>query len=308
MDSIPLQGTERNMKELREPVRHGTALFPAALYEITSPVFTEERIWCHWHEEMEFLVVTRGNATLRIFDRSYPLKEKDIAIIPPGSLHSAVQKTGQPFSFFALVFSLSFLDSLADDAIHQKYLSPFFENRLAFPEYFAPGQAWQQQILMLLFSLRDLLRERKNGFELLVKARLYEIWHLLNAHCKTSAPLTEHTTVAKTSLIKPILSFLQENYDRPLSLKELSETFHMSEGHFCRFFRAMTGTSVTEYLNHYRISVSTQLLFRNDCSIGEIAGMTGFNNISYFNKIFRRYMHMTPSQFRRRKQDAIIKD
>ena len=73
----------------------------------------------------------------------------------------------------------------------------------------------------------------------------------------------------------------------------------MSEGHLCRLFRSVTGMTLTDYLNLYRISVSADLLIQNRYSIIEVAGMTGFNNISYFNKIFRRYMHMTPTQFRR---------
>ena len=56
--------------------------------------------------------------------------------------------------------------------------------------------------------------------------------------------------------------------------------------------------TLTDYLNLYRISVSADLLIQNRYR-HEVAGMTGFNNISYFNKIFRRYMHMTPTQFRR---------
>ncbi|MBO5485859.1 MAG: helix-turn-helix domain-containing protein, partial [Eubacterium sp.] len=58
-----------------------------------------------------------------------------------------------------------------------------------------------------------------------------------------------------------------------------------------------------EYSNYYRISKSLMLLKETEKDIGEIAGMTGFNNISYYNKIFKKYMHMTPSQFRQALQE-----
>lgn len=61
----------------------------------------------------------------------------------------------------------------------------------------------------------------------------------------------------------------------------------------------MTQKSVVEYLNYYRISVSVELLNMGEHDIGQIAGMTGFNNISYFNRMFRRFMRMTPSGYRK---------
>ena len=54
-----------------------------------------------------------------------------------------------------------------------------------------------------------------------------------------------------------------------------------------------------EYLNYFRISKSTELLWETDREISQIALQTGFNNISYFNRTFQRFMHMTPREFRR---------
>ena len=57
--------------------------------------------------------------------------------------------------------------------------------------------------------------------------------------------------------------------------------------------------TIVEYLNYYRISMSISWLRDTDREIGEIAGLTGFCNISYFNRVFRSYMHMTPTEYRR---------
>lgn len=283
----------------REPVAHGTALFPLAMYEITSYTWMEERIWCHWHEEMEILVVTRGQAQMHIADRTYTISEGNIVIVPPNCIHSATEAEGEPFCFFALVFSLSFLDSSRSDTLRQSYLSPFLEGELIFPEILSGQAAWQQEVRSRLWDIRDLFLSKKPGFELLVKSRLYEIWFHLSQHPTSSPDAAAPAARQRMNQIRPILSYLNEHYNRPITLQELSETFHMSQGYLCRFFHSMTKMSVTEYLNHYRISVSTELLSDSDLEIGEIAGLTGFNNISYFNKIFRRYMHTTPSEFRK---------
>ncbi|WP_083461380.1 helix-turn-helix domain-containing protein [Cellulosilyticum ruminicola] len=79
----------------------------------------------------------------------------------------------------------------------------------------------------------------------------------------------------------------------------MAYAFHISQGQLCRFFKGMTQMSVIEYLNYYRISKSIQLLDSTDKQISEIALDVGFNNISYYNKIFKYYIHMTPMVYRK---------
>ena len=61
----------------------------------------------------------------------------------------------------------------------------------------------------------------------------------------------------------------------------------------------MTNMSPFDYLNYFRVSKSARLLRETDLSISTVAGQTGFNNISYYNRTFRRYMHITPGEYRR---------
>lgn len=72
-------------------------------------------------------------------------------------------------------------------------------------------------------------------------------------------------------LIKQILQYIQENYEKNVTLGELAEVFHMSEGQFCRFFKSQVGMTAIEYLNYYRIGVSCDRLRESDTPISEIA-------------------------------------
>ncbi|NLL77186.1 MAG: helix-turn-helix transcriptional regulator [Clostridiales bacterium] len=103
----------------------------------------------------------------------------------------------------------------------------------------------------------------------------------------------------RVTRIKSILEYIHINYSREIVLSVLANTFSMGKGHFCRFFKSMVKMFVVDYVNSYRINVSTSLLTKTDKEVGEIACMVGFNNISYFNKIFRKHMHCTPTEFRR---------
>ena len=101
-------------------------------------------------------------------------------------------------------------------------------------------------------------------------------------------------------MIKQILQYIQENYARNLTLCGLAAYFHMSEGQFCRFFKSQIGMTAIEYLNYYRIGVACDMLKDGILSISEIATECGYNNISYFNRTFRRYMNCTPGEYQKR--------
>ena len=92
--------------------------------------------------------------------------------------------------------------------------------------------------------------------------------------------------------------YLQEQYTETISLSEMADHFHVSKGHLCRFFKEMTNTTPMNYLNYYRINKSARLLRDTALEISDIAVQTGFNNISYYNRTFRKYMHMTPGDYR----------
>lgn len=82
------------------------------------------------------------------------------------------------------------------------------------------------------------------------------------------------------------MQYLHIHYRDNISIKEIGREFHLSEGHLCRLFKEITGRSIVDYLNEYRIRKSVWFLRESSRDIGEIAGLAGFNNISYFKKNF----------------------
>ncbi len=284
---------------LRERVAHGTALFPLMVHEVQTDERFLERVSCHWHEEMELLVVIKGEAEVHIDNRSYAVKNGSVVFIPSNCLHSMTGKDGIPFSFFAIVFDAAFLDSFVTDTVQKRYIDTVKQGEILFTEAFFPVQGWEKKVSELLFEIRGLFEVKSEAYELLIKARLYEIWYLFYLHADHKKEKTEKREDCRVVMTKSVIRYLEEHYAEHITLTELAETYHLSAGHLCRMFRAVTKMSVVEYLNRYRISRSTELLESTDSDIGRIAGMVGFNNISYYNKIFMRYMHMTPGNFRK---------
>ena len=89
-----------------------------------------------------------------------------------------------------------------------------------------------------------------------------------------------------------------------ISIDEISAVSGFSTSHFMRFFKSAMGTSFTSYLSSYRLSMAARLLMLTNDSILDIALSCGYENLSYFNRLFRRKFGVTPGQYRGEKEGA----
>jgi AraC-like DNA-binding protein len=99
--------------------------------------------------------------------------------------------------------------------------------------------------------------------------------------------------------IEAIHNYLMKNYREEVNLAGLAELVSMAEGSLCRFFRMETGVTVFEYLNRLKVDFACKLLMDAELSITDVSLDSGFNNLSHFNKQFRKHAGMTPMEYRR---------
>lgn len=97
-----------------------------------------------------------------------------------------------------------------------------------------------------------------------------------------------------------IHQYLMNNYREEIDLKGLAALVNMAEGSLCRFFRTTMGLTVFEYLNKIRVEFGCKLLMDPDLGILEVCLDSGFNNLSHFNKQFKKITGVTPSEYRKR--------
>ncbi|WP_194766861.1 AraC family transcriptional regulator [Tamlana sp. I1] len=98
--------------------------------------------------------------------------------------------------------------------------------------------------------------------------------------------------------IKKIYEYVQENYDKKITLPEAAELVNMSQVSFNRFMKKRTGKTFVDYVNDVRIGYAAIKLIEKDVSISEIAFHCGFNNIANFNRVFKKAKKCTPSQYK----------
>jgi AraC-like DNA-binding protein len=99
--------------------------------------------------------------------------------------------------------------------------------------------------------------------------------------------------------IETIHEYLMSNYREEVNLKRLAELVNMAEGSLCRFFKENMGITLFEYLNKIKTDFACKLLMDPDLSILEVCLDSGFNNLSHFNKQFRKSLGVTPSSYRK---------
>ena len=134
----------------------------------------------------------------------------------------------------------------------------------------------------------------------------YEIMDLIGKSTSFAYLASEQYVKTKfetnNSRINKIHEFLMKNYQDNVDLEEVAEVAHMAPASVCRFFKSSTGLTVFEYLNKIKIDYSCKLLLNTDLSIVDISYDCGFNNLSHFNKQFRKFLGQTPSQFRKHRE------
>lgn len=122
----------------------------------------------------------------------------------------------------------------------------------------------------------------------------------LISHCKemhiVGKPIVENK---KEKKLQEIYLFILSNFQRDITLDEISKSAGMQKSSFCVFFKKMTGKSFFTYLTEFRIESSCQMLLKTKLSVAEICIASGFNDIPYYNRVFKKSKNTTPTQYRK---------
>ncbi|MBO0482933.1 response regulator transcription factor [Candidatus Enterococcus courvalinii] len=97
--------------------------------------------------------------------------------------------------------------------------------------------------------------------------------------------------------IKQVLQILHENYREPLTLKEVSESLHLNVMYLGQLFKKETKKSFSTYLNHLRMEQAKWLLLHSEQNINEISNEIGYNNTTYFSKLFKKIVGQSPKEY-----------
>lgn len=275
--------------DYKEQKQHGTFDFPIAFYHVT-PEHPRYNMPYHWHTECEIIRILEGKFSLIINDKKILATKGDIVFIHDGMFHG-----GTPIDciYECIVFDIKILlkqnlscTKQIQDIINQKkIIGPLISTNI-------------ESLKPCCETLFESMRFMKTGYEFLTQGSLYHLIGLIiRFNLYKIKNKTTKKTQEKTLHFKNVLSLIESEYQSPLTLEDLSKAAGMAPKYFCRFFSEMTNKTPIEYLNYYRIESACEQLITTDYSITEVALNCGFNDVSYFIKMFKKHRGITPKQY-----------
>ena len=154
---------------------------------------------------------------------------------------------------------------------------------------------WTGEILDRLVALFE-TRESRN-IELAIVSALFETFYTISMNVEMQTQVPRADTI-KVETFRSMITFIQENYKEKISLEDIAESGNVGKTLCAKLFKKYSSRTPGEYLIHYRIQKSVELLTETDMSITEISYSTGFTSSSHFTKTFREVMGCTPHKYR----------
>lgn len=292
-------------EDLRELKDHGDFEYPVGVYEINLKTMHMEMVRWHWHEEIEFVFVNDGGGEFSVSDDAYILTKGQGVLINQGVLHSFhIAKGYENCIYTSIVFHPSFLFSYGQAKMCSFYLHPIISNSSLTSLLLTGESDFERSILSLMEQIILVNRTQQYCYELYTKDYLIRIWILLlEQRSRESSPVTT-PKITKISMdearAKEAIRYIEENYANQITLDDIAASIHVSKSECCRCIRRSMKMTPFEYLMKYRIFVAAGMLCTDDSneSIATLASRVGFNSSSYFNKLFRKYLKCTPTQYK----------
>lgn len=285
---------EKNQKELKE---HGNYGFPVCVSEESITLYEGSSFLWHWHPEIEFTIILNGKMEYCINEQQHILNTGDGLFGNANTLHSGYMLDHNSCDYISITFHPRFIYGYENSLLQTKYVDFILRNAEWSSLKLAPAIDWQQEIIKDLQHMYALAKRPSDDFELTFHLILSRIWKRLYRYY-SALPTTSVKNGDQWHRLKHILSFIQEHYMEPVTLDDIASSINICKSECCRFFKKHMNMTLFDYLLFFRVQQSLPLLLHGD-SIVSIAGRSGFSDPCYYGKIFKRYMHCSPTQYRR---------
>jgi AraC-like DNA-binding protein len=247
----------------------------------------------HYHPEYELTYIIHGNGKRLVGDSYENFQSGDLVLSGPSLPHTWVsdQKGKQSCRAIVIQFTTDFAAQLLSFT-EMRDIRPLLEKAargipfdhkknkecvLLLQQIISAGEVSQLSLLMQVLHLLS----QKNG--VMLASLQYR-------------PMKGNENERR---INKVLTYVQKEFKHEVSLKKAASIVHLSESAFCKFFKRASGKTFSDYTNEIRIAYACQLLTSSDQPINAIAFESGFESLTYFNRVFLKKKQLTPLAFRR---------
>lgn len=280
-------------KELRH---HSSSLVPYSLYECYIPD-AFPNVPMHWHSEFEIDYILQGTGDFICGDEHFPVNSGDVISISPNTLHAAYPTPEMNLYYIAFVFHANMLGLESNDRSSNQCIRPLITGHLHIKKKYDLSHPDYQVIHTLTETLISYARKNNPYDDLLLKSTLLQLYWYFE---KSGNLDTFQNNISHSSLIRPALEHMTYHYMDSVTISELASKCAISSSHFMNAFKKAVGCSAIEYLTHLRIQAACTALLETNDDISTISSTCGYDNLSNFNKHFKKITGSSPREFRRR--------
>ncbi|MBQ8372356.1 MAG: helix-turn-helix transcriptional regulator [Clostridia bacterium] len=235
----------------------------------------------HWHEGVEFIYITEGEADFVINEVTYHADSGDIIVLNPVEIHSA-QMLGDEIEYYMLRVSSSIYSGMDGN---RKII---IKHRLDKGTY---TDAFNKILALEGVGLKARLKQRS-----LVCDLLCELLESYTVFDENVGYMYKHKQTKH--LLHEILNYIAANIESKITLSSIAKAFNVSESTVSHLVKKMTGQSVVSCINGLKIEAAKGYLQRGLMNITEVAQTLGYGDCSYFARVFRQYTGMSPKAYR----------
>ncbi|MDF2987936.1 MAG: AraC family transcriptional regulator [Eubacterium sp.] len=250
----------------------------------------------HWHEHIQFYYFTEGDAVMICNSQRFKVHAKDFVVVNSNELHYA-ESLSDTLSCYIIRVDFSFLFSSQVDSCQTKFIAPLSNNLITFQNLIQNDK----QICNCIEKITEEYFSKEMGFELAIKSYLYQlIVVLLRKYVKCYLSQKEFEIRARDfTRMKQVLEYIDNNFTQMISINDLAAIANVSNYHFCKLFKKVTGKSTIDYINNLRVNKAILLLNDDSLNITEIALTCGFCDSNYFSRVFKKYKGIAPFQWKK---------
>lgn len=257
-------------------------------------------VW-HHHVELEFLHVLSGSGTRFIGDSIEPFSDGDMVLVGSNLPHvwrsDKIYYEEIPEIKAELILTQFTKDFAGKDFFTLPEMNPICE----LMEDSSRG-------LQIVGKTRETISQRLiKMVEMEGSEKLIELIQILLFIAKSkeyrtlsSVGFVDSYQTKGSERINKVHDYIMNNFMEDISLKEAANIANMNETAFCRYFRTVTLKTFTQFLNEVRIGYACKLLLHEELNISGIGYECGFKNISYFNRVFKNTLGITPQQYQKK--------
>jgi len=255
-------------------------------------VYGRDEKQMHFHNLMQIGICHEGSGVLTIDERKYPYKQGMVVVIPANCPHHIFSEQ-EAFWEFILISSTNTLQELFPNnkKIHEEKLAMVNFRAVIF------GAEEAEELACILREIIKELRRQGDYYRDVVRD-LVKILVLRLLRSNEEISVESPMETINNPQIQPALAYIQENYHNDIRVEELAKQCGLSEPHFRRVFREYVNMSPTDYLNFFRICEACKMMNRRDSQMDVIAADCGFPSVSTFTRNFKKFLSITPYQWK----------